>query len=400
VTPTDEQPSAPDIPPRDQPAASARVLVVDDHSGVRKGVIGLINTRKNFVVVGEAADGQEALDLVPHLAPDVILMDVAMPVMDGVDATRKIAALTDPPAVLLFTAWADRGRIAEAIAAGAAGHVLKDAPPAELLGALEAALAAPRPRLAELPVHSTTDSGVGRLGSAVTSRGRVRARGWPIRAAVGAAAVVILGTTGAAAASEGKLPPPIQAAARFVGLPTPTSHLDDARRDLARLDGAMRGGDPKEIAAAADQLQQRLGSLSASDQTRLGAAAALSSAQQRLAPGGSTGAGAVAPAAPAPAPPAATAITTTTTDDHRGSGSGTGTGTGTGGGGETGGGGGGTNSGGPGPGPATTTTIAAGASPATTAPDTSGKGGGSGGGDGGSHSGSSTTSPSGGGGHS
>ncbi|MDQ1412097.1 MAG: hypothetical protein QOE07_685 [Acidimicrobiaceae bacterium] len=395
MTSTDEQPPSPERTPSDGPPAPARVLVVDDHAGVRKGVIGLIGTRKDFDVVGEAADGQEALELVSRLAPDVILMDVSMPVMDGVDATREIAGLVDPPAVLLFTAWADRGRIAEAVAAGAAGHVLKDAPPAELLGALEAALAAPRPRLVKSPCASTartsrtarTDSGVVNGGSVTPIGRRSRGRGWPVRAAAGAAAAIILGTTGAAAASEGRLPPPIQAAARLVGLPTPANHLDDARRDLARLDAAMRSGDPAAIAAAADQLRQRLATLSPSDQTRLGAATALSSAQQRLVPVGSTDAatgagaasGAVAPTAPSPATPAVTFPSTspTTIDDHRGPGGG-----------------------GPGPGPESTTTVPGGASPATTAPDASGKGRGSGGGDGASRGGSSTTAPSGGGGHS
>jgi CheY-like chemotaxis protein len=394
VTSTDEQPPSPERTPSDGPPAPARVLVVDDHAGVRKGVIGLIGTRKDFDVVGQAADGQEALELVSRLAPDVILMDVSMPVMDGVDATREIAGLVDPPAVLLFTAWADRDRIAEAVAAGAAGHVLKDASPAELLGALEAALAAPRPRLVKTPCASTartsrtarSDSGVVNGGSVTPIGRRTRGRGWPVRAAAGAAAVIILGTTGAAAASEGMLPPPIQAAARLVGLPTPANHLDDARRDLARLDAAMRSGDPNEIAAAADQLRQRLATLSPSDQTRLGAATALSSAQQRLVPVGSPGAatgaaasGAVAPTAPSPAAPAVTFPSTspTTIDDHRGRGGG-----------------------GPGPGPESSTTVPGGASPATTAPDASGKGRGSGGGDGASRGGSSTTNPSGGGGHS
>jgi CheY-like chemotaxis protein len=336
-------------------------------------------------VVGEAADGHEAVELASRLAPDLILMDLSMPVMDGVDATREIAGLADPPAVLLFTAWADRERIAEAVAAGAAGHVLKDAPPGVLLAALESARAGPRPRLVEVPALDAGAPGDAGRGNVVPIGGRTRGRRWPVRLTAGVAAVVMLGITGAAAASEGRLPPPIQAAARFVGLPTPEQvGPDDARHDLARLDAALRSGDSNEIAAAADRLRGRLGTLSSSDQTRLGVATALDRAQQRLAPVGSPSpnVGPAAPAAPAPAPAPPATI------DHRGPGGG--------GGDEN-----GTTSGGRGPGPASTTTVPAVASPATTTPDTSGRGGQGGGGrgDGGSRGGPSTTSPSGGGAH-
>jgi DNA-binding NarL/FixJ family response regulator len=101
----------------DQGDAPARILVVDDHEGVRRGLVRLIGTSDGVEVAGEAANGAEAVNAVGRLAVDVVLMDVSMPVLDGIDATSRIAGLPQPPAIVLITAWADRDRIAEAMAA-------------------------------------------------------------------------------------------------------------------------------------------------------------------------------------------------------------------------------------------------------------------------------------------
>jgi CheY-like chemotaxis protein len=267
----------------------ARVVVVDDHAGVRLGVVRLIGASPGFAVVGEAADGEEAVRLVARVHADVVLMDVSMPVLDGVSATRRVAALPPSvrPAVVLFTAWADRERMAGAMAAGASGYVLKDAPPAELLQALRDALAGPRPAVG--PAAGTGGqvppgaSGPGRVPAPVIPiTARAGARRWQARVAGGVAAMVILGSAGVAAAGQGALPAPIQAMARFVGLPTPDTRLDDARRALSRLDAALQSGDPAAIVAAVDEVQRSSARLDAGDRARLGAAPVLASAERRL----------------------------------------------------------------------------------------------------------------------
>ena len=80
-----------------------RLLVVDDHPVVRAGMVAVLSEEADFEVVGEAANGAEALALVPRLMPDVVLMDLRMPVMDGADATSRIVAQSDAPQVLVLT---------------------------------------------------------------------------------------------------------------------------------------------------------------------------------------------------------------------------------------------------------------------------------------------------------
>jgi len=125
-----------------------RVVLVDDHAAVRAGLVGLLRPEAEFEVVGQAADGQEAVELVSRVTPDVVLLDVSMPVLDGIGALPRLLALPSPPAVVLFTAWADQPRLDAAMARGAAGQVLKDADPDQILDALRRAAAAssvPRP---------------------------------------------------------------------------------------------------------------------------------------------------------------------------------------------------------------------------------------------------------------
>jgi DNA-binding NarL/FixJ family response regulator len=112
------------------------VLVVDDHALMRSGLAGMIAGTPDMRVVGAAADGAEALEQVARLAPHVVLMDLSMPVMDGVEATRRITAEHPGIEVLVLTSFSDQQRVMEALDAGAGGYVLKDTEPADLLAAI------------------------------------------------------------------------------------------------------------------------------------------------------------------------------------------------------------------------------------------------------------------------
>jgi NarL family two-component system response regulator LiaR len=113
-----------------------RVLVVDDHEIVRKGIRALLATKRDIQVVGEAKDGAEAVTQAQTLHPDVILMDLMMPKMDGIQATREITAGQSEPRVLVLTSFAADEQIFPAIKAGALGYLLKDSGPQELVQAI------------------------------------------------------------------------------------------------------------------------------------------------------------------------------------------------------------------------------------------------------------------------
>lgn len=115
-----------------------RVLVVDDHAVVREGLVQLLSSAPDVDVVGSAADGAASVDLVESLSPDVVLMDLSMPGVDGVEATRRIG---DGARVVVLTSFADERRIADAIDAGASGYILKDATPDEVIAAVRSAAA-------------------------------------------------------------------------------------------------------------------------------------------------------------------------------------------------------------------------------------------------------------------
>ena len=115
------------------------VLLVDDHHMVRAGLRSLLDSTAGFQVVGEAGDGRQAIDLVATLGPDVVLMDLSMPVMDGVSATRAITAANPGVRILVLTSFTDRARVQESLTAGAIGYVLKDAEPGQLLAAIRSA---------------------------------------------------------------------------------------------------------------------------------------------------------------------------------------------------------------------------------------------------------------------
>ncbi len=103
-----------------------RVLIVDDQALIRTGIATLLARKADIEVVGQAANGREALELVATLDPDVVLMDVMMPVMDGVEAARQLTQRGPRPAVIMLTTFHDDERVLQSIAAGARGYLLKD----------------------------------------------------------------------------------------------------------------------------------------------------------------------------------------------------------------------------------------------------------------------------------
>jgi DNA-binding NarL/FixJ family response regulator len=115
-----------------------RVVVADDHAVVRRGLTGLIESTDDLEVVGVARDGSEAIDLVRAHRPDVAVMDLQMPVVDGVEATRAIVGEATGTEVLVLTSFSDFARIDAAIEAGAVGYLLKDAEPEVLLDGIRA----------------------------------------------------------------------------------------------------------------------------------------------------------------------------------------------------------------------------------------------------------------------
>jgi DNA-binding NarL/FixJ family response regulator len=116
-----------------------RVLVVDDHPVVRSGLSGMLSVTEDISVVGEAGDGSEALALVESTRPDVVLMDLRMPRMDGVAATGAIVSSYPSTRVLVLTTYDTDTDILHAVEAGAAGYLLKDTPHVELLNGIRAA---------------------------------------------------------------------------------------------------------------------------------------------------------------------------------------------------------------------------------------------------------------------
>lgn len=119
-------------------AAQVRVVIVDDHPVVREGLRAVLAATDDVAVVGECGRGEEALRLAIELAPDVVLMDLRLPGLDGVEATARIVA-SGASRVLVVTAHDSDGDVAGALAAGATGYVLKDAPRDELIRAVRGA---------------------------------------------------------------------------------------------------------------------------------------------------------------------------------------------------------------------------------------------------------------------
>jgi DNA-binding NarL/FixJ family response regulator len=116
-----------------------RVLLVDDHALVRAGLAGLIETTEDIEVIAEAADGAQALGLDEEHRPDVVVMDLSMPVLDGIAATRALLDRRPDARVVALTSFSDQSRVADMLGAGAIGYLLKDCEPTELLTAIRAA---------------------------------------------------------------------------------------------------------------------------------------------------------------------------------------------------------------------------------------------------------------------
>jgi DNA-binding NarL/FixJ family response regulator len=116
-----------------------RVLLVDDHAVVRAGLRLFLADQADLEVVGEAGDGASAVAQAQELVPDVVLMDLRMPVLDGIEATRQIRAALPQTAVVVLTTYTDSANVGQAIAAGAIGYVPKDVPPPELAATIREA---------------------------------------------------------------------------------------------------------------------------------------------------------------------------------------------------------------------------------------------------------------------
>ncbi len=114
------------------------ILVADDHFIVRMGLIALVNTEPNMVIVGEASDGSQAVELYGKHKPDLVLMDLRMPIKDGIEATLEIHALHPQARVLMLTTFDGDTDIYKALQAGAQGYVLKSSTGQELIPAIEA----------------------------------------------------------------------------------------------------------------------------------------------------------------------------------------------------------------------------------------------------------------------
>lgn len=116
-----------------------RVAIADDHGVVRDGLAGVIAAQPDMMVVATAADGAAAVAICSSVAPDVLLMDLEMPIMDGIEATRAILEEVPGTAVLVLTSFSDRRRIVGALDAGAVGYLLKDASAEEVLRGIRTA---------------------------------------------------------------------------------------------------------------------------------------------------------------------------------------------------------------------------------------------------------------------
>ncbi len=114
-----------------------RVLIVDDHPIVRKGLRTLLDNEADFQCVGEASNGEEAVELAMRLQPDVTLMDLVMSPVDGVQAIQRIKNYRPSACILVLTTFADDDKVFPAIKAGASGYILKDIPPEDLLQAIQ-----------------------------------------------------------------------------------------------------------------------------------------------------------------------------------------------------------------------------------------------------------------------
>jgi DNA-binding NarL/FixJ family response regulator len=167
------------MPPR---SALIRVLLVDDHAMVRRGMRDFLALHDDLEIVGDAADGAEAIEQVAALRPDVVVMDLLMPGVDGIKATARIKATHPEVEIVAITSFIEEGRIVAALEAGASGFLLKDAEADELAAAIRAAAAGEvhlDPAVAGIVtrrMRTGAPDGDARDGSGATAIGRLTAR--------------------------------------------------------------------------------------------------------------------------------------------------------------------------------------------------------------------------------
>jgi two-component system, NarL family, response regulator NreC len=126
----------PPLRPEDVMSKAIRILLVDDHALLRAGLRALLSTESDLMIVGEAGSGEDAVKLAAEVRPDIVLMDLSMPGMGGLEATRQIAALDKGIRVLILTVHAEEEYLMPVLEAGGSGYVMKHSADSELLGAI------------------------------------------------------------------------------------------------------------------------------------------------------------------------------------------------------------------------------------------------------------------------
>jgi len=117
-------------------ADKIRILIVDDHPVVRKGLTAFLASESDLEVIGTAADGEEAITLAVEIKPDLVLMDLSMPGIGGIEATRRLLEVSPEARVMMLTSFGGHERMVDALKAGAVGYVVKDTAPSDLLRAV------------------------------------------------------------------------------------------------------------------------------------------------------------------------------------------------------------------------------------------------------------------------
>jgi DNA-binding NarL/FixJ family response regulator len=131
----------------------AKLLIADDHAMVREGIRSMLANEPDLQIVGEAKDGEEALELCRRFRPELVLMDIRMPKMDGLEATRAIKEVSPQTAILMVSTYESQEYLVEAVKAGAAGYILKEATKGQLLGTLRRVLDGETPLNEELAMQ-------------------------------------------------------------------------------------------------------------------------------------------------------------------------------------------------------------------------------------------------------